>query len=102
MSNQNFDDRLLNILEKEVLKEKWKKKSKIKGIVVNKKVTKKGSFMFTIKTKKSKYGVVVPIHRKEEFELAKNIQEGDIIRAVGDKQISGIIFCDRIEKLSKG
>jgi RNA polymerase-interacting CarD/CdnL/TRCF family regulator len=101
MNNKNFDDRLLKILEKEVLKEKWKKKSKIIGIVISKKTTKKGSFMFTIKTKKSKYDVVVPVHRKEEFGLAKNIEEGDIIKAIGDRQISGLIFCDRIKKLNK-
>lgn len=101
MNNKSFDDRLLKILEKEVLIEKWKKKSKISGIVVSKKVTKKGSFMLKVKAKKSEYFIVVPEHRKEEFELSNSIHEGDVIKAIGDRQLSGIIFCDRIEKLSK-
>lgn len=102
MNNQKFDDRLLKILEKEVLKEKWKKKIKISGVVIKKRTTKKGSFAFTLKTTKSEYDIVIPQHREEEFELAKSINEGDLIKAIGDKQISGIIFCDRIKKLNKG
>ncbi|MBW2977154.1 hypothetical protein KY347_06955 [Candidatus Woesearchaeota archaeon] len=99
MENQGFDDRLLKILEKEVLREKWEKKVKISGKVIRKRTTKKGSFMLKVKTKKSEYNLVVPMHRKSEFELAKNIQEGDMIKAVGDKNI-GIIFCDRLKKLN--
>lgn len=101
MINQNFDDRLLKILEKEVLKEKWKKKAKISGMVMKKRISKKGSFVLTLKTKNSEYDIVVPEHRKEEFEIAKDINEGDMIKVIGDKQISGLIFCDRIKKLSK-
>lgn len=101
MTDQNFDNRLLKLLEKEVLIEKWKKKSKIMGLVISKNKTKKGSFMLKVKTKKSKYDVVVPIHRKEEFDFAKNVKEGDTIKVIGDKQLSGIIFCDRIKKLNK-
>ncbi|MBI2647377.1 hypothetical protein HYW99_02780 [Candidatus Woesearchaeota archaeon] len=101
MLNQNFDDRLLRLLEKEVLREKWKKKLKIAGIVIKKRISKKGSFILTIKTRKSEYDIVVPEHKKDEFELAKCINEGDIIKVIGDKQIGGIIFCDRIERLSK-
>ena len=101
MTNQNFDDRLLRILEQEVLKEKWKKKVRIIGLVISKRISKKGSFVFTVKTKKSEYDIVVPQHRKEEFELANGISEGDVIKAIGDKQASGIIFCDRIKKLNK-
>jgi aspartyl/asparaginyl-tRNA synthetase len=101
MNDSNFDDRLIKILEKEVLKEKWKKKIKISGLVINKRISKKGSFVFTVKTTKSEYEVVVPEHRKEEFDLAKNINENDVVKAIGDKQASGIIFCDRIKKLNK-
>lgn len=101
MTEQNFDDRLIKILEKEVLKEKWKKKIKISGLIINKRVSKKGSFVFTVKTTKSEYEVVVPEHRKEEFDFAKNINENDVIKAVGDRQASGIVFCDRIKKLNK-
>lgn len=99
--NQNFDDRLLRILDKEVLKEKWKKKFRITGTVIGKRVTKKGSFMLIIKTRKSEYGIVVPQYKEAEFELAKNINEDDIIKVIGDKQVSGIIFCNMIEKLNK-
>ena len=101
MNKQKFDDRLIKILEKEVLKEKWKKKLKITGIVLKKRGSKKGSFIFTVKTKKSEYGLVVPEHRKEEFELAKGINEGDTIKAIGDRQVSGIVFCDRIKRLNE-
>lgn len=84
-----------------MLKEKWKKKIKISGLVIKKRITKKGSFALTVKTKKSEYELIVPQHRVEEFELANGISEGDVIKAIGDKQASGIIFCDRIKKLSK-
>lgn len=101
MNEQKFDDRLIKALEREVLKEKWKKKIRLAGIVVKKRVSKKGSFVFTLKTKKSEYEIVVPEHRKEEFELAKNINEGDMIKVIGDRQASGIIFCERVKKISK-
>lgn len=100
--NKKFDDRLIKLLEKEVIKEQWKKKAKLTGAVIKKGMTKKGSFMFTVKTRKSEYKLVVPQHRKEEFEIAGGINEGDTIKAIGDRQISGLIFCDRIRKLSKG
>ena len=99
--NKNFDDRLIKLLEKEVLKEKWKKKIRVTGIVIKKRISKKGSFVLTVKTKKSEYDIVVPEHKKEEFEMAEDVNEGDIVKAIGDKQISGLIFCDRIRKLSK-
>ena len=101
MNEQKFDDRLIKILEKEVLKERWKKKAKIAGVVIKKRASKKGSFVFTVQTKKSEYDIVVPAHRKKEFELAKNINESDTIKTIGEKQAGGIIFCERIEKLSK-
>lgn len=101
MNEQKFDDRLIRILEKEVLKEKWKKKIKVTGIVIKKRVSKKGSIIFTVKTKKSEYDIVVPEHRKEEFEIAASINEGDIIKAIGDRQASGIIFCERVKIMSK-
>lgn len=101
MNEQKFDDRLLKLLEKEVLKEKWKKKARIVGLVIRKRASKKGSFVFTVQTKKSEYDIVVPEHRMQEFEIAANINEGDVIKAIGDRQASGIIFCERIKKLSK-
>ena len=101
MIQQNFDDRLLKLLEKEVLKEQWKKKLKISGTVIKKRTSKKGSFVFTVKTRKSEYDIVVPQYKKNEFESINNINEGDVVKVIGDEQVSGIIFCDRIEKLNK-
>ncbi len=101
MNNQKFDDRLIKILEKEVLKEKWKKKARIAGLVIGKRTSKKGSFVFTVKTQKSEYDIIVPEHRKEEFKTADKINEGDIIKAIGEKQATGIIFCERLKKMSK-
>ena len=75
MNEKKFDDRLIRILEKGVLKEKWKKKLRITGVVTGKRISKKGSFVFTIKTKKSEYDIIVPQHRKDEFELSKEINE---------------------------
>jgi len=95
-----FDDTLLKILEKEVEKEKWKKKARIKGIVVNKRFTKKGSIMLTIRARKLEYDVVVPQHRKEEFEVAQNIREKDFVSIIGEKAIN-VIFCERIKLLNK-
>lgn len=101
MNEQKFDDRLIKILEKEVLKEKWKKKARIAGLVISKRTSKKGSFVFTVKTQKSEYDIIIPEHRKYEFEIATKISEGDIIKAIGDRQASGIVFCERIKKMSK-
>ena len=56
--------------------------------------------MFTVRTSKSEYDVVVPKHRKKEFELAGKINEGDSVKTIGDKNI-GIVFCDRLERLHK-
>jgi len=100
MVHQNFDPTLINILKKEVEREKWINKLRIKGVVIKKRITRKGSFMFTVKTRKSEYDIVVPKFRKKEFEIAESINEGDSIKATGDKSI-GVIFCDRIEKLGK-
>ena len=101
MNNQNFDDRLIKLLEKEVLRERWKKKFRITGTIIKKRTSKKGSFIFTVKTIKSEYDIVVPQHKKDEFESSKHIKEGDTIKAIGDMQAGGIIFCDNIKKLNK-
>ena len=101
MNDKKFDDTLIKTLQKEVLIERWKKKFRISGKVIRKKITKKGSFLFTLKTRKSEYDVVVSQLRKEEFETAKTIDKGDMIKIIGEKQASGIIFCDRIRKLGK-
>jgi DNA polymerase II small subunit/DNA polymerase delta subunit B len=101
MDNKRFDDTLLKIIEKEVVKERWKNKFRIKGEVTNKRTTKKGSFMIAIKTAKSEYDVVIPKYKKIQFELAKNINDGDSISIVGDKKIN-VVFCDRIKILKKG
>jgi len=101
VEERKFDDRLLKILEEEVMKERWKKKIKITGIITKKRLTKKGSFVLTIKTKSSEYDVVVPQYKGDLFNSAKNINEGDSIKVIGDKQTNGIIFCDKIGKFSK-
>ena len=101
MTNPNFDNRLMKILEKEVMKERWKKKLRVIGVVLKKKATRKGSYMINIKTKKSQYDVVIPQYKAEEFQIAKDINEGDIIKIIGDKQVGGIVFCDKIEKITK-
>ena len=101
METKQFDDRLVKFLKKEVLIEKWKKKFRAAGEIIKKRATRKGSMLFTIKTKKAEYDVVVPKHRKEEFELAKDIKEGIRVKIIGEKQASGIIFCDRIAKISR-
>lgn len=100
MNNQKFDDRLIKVLEKEALKERWQKKLRITGEVIRKKITKKGSFMLTIKTRKYEYSVVIPKHRKNEYNMAKNTSEGEFVKVTGEKNID-IIFCDRIQKLNK-
>lgn len=101
MTEQKFDDRLLKILEQEVLKEQWKKKVKVIGIVTKKRISKKESLVFTVKTRNSEHDIVVPQHRKEEFEIAAKINEGDVVKAIGDRQVSGIIFCDRIKRITQ-
>ena len=56
----------------------------------------------TIKiNRKSEYNIVVPQYKKNEFESINNINEGDVVKVIGDEQVSGVIFCDRIEKLNK-
>ncbi len=101
MNDRKFDDTLIKILEKQVIKERWKNKFRMRGKVIDKKITRKGGYMFTVETAKSEYGAIVPKHRKIGFELAKNINVGDLIKVVGDRKID-VIFCDRIQKLDKG
>jgi len=100
MNSPDFNDKLLRILEKEVEKERWKKKLRVAGKVISKKLTKKGSFMFRVKTKRTEYDIVVPRHRKKEFELARDINEGDAVKVTGEKNIN-VVFCDRIENVHK-
>lgn len=95
-----FDDTLLRILEKEVEKEKWSKKARIKGTVINKRFTRKGSIMLTIRAKKYEYDIVVPKHREIEFEVAQHIKEKDFVSIIGEKAIN-VVFCERIELLNK-
>jgi len=101
MKEIKFDDRLLKILEKEVFKEKWKKKIRIIGIVNGKRITKRGSFVLNVKTPKSEYEIVIPQYKKELFNLAEEISAGCLIKITGDRQAGGIIFCDKIEVLKK-
>lgn len=97
---ENFNDTLLKILEKEVEKEKWRMKFRKKGTIINKRLTKKGSIMLTIKSKAEEYDIVVPKHRRKEFETAKNLGKDDCVSVIGDKKI-GVVFCERIKIISK-
>ena len=111
-----FKDRKLSVLEALVsyLKDNFNLRYREIAVLLNrderniwtvynrykKKITRKGSFMLTVRTSKSAYDVVVPKHRKKEFELAGKIIEGDSIKTIGDKNI-GVVFCDRLENLHK-
>ena len=100
MQSQKFDDTLIRILEEEVQKEKFAKKAKIKGKLIQKWLSKKGNIMLAVSTKGNKYEVVVPQYKIKEYKLADSISEGSIIKIIGDERLSGIIYCDLIEMIS--
>ena len=56
--------------------------------------------MITIQSRNREYDIVVPRHRKKEFETAKNLGKDDCVSVMGGKKIC-VVFCERIKIISK-
>ena len=103
MKNQ-IDRTLINTISELARKEKkikeFKNRVRVKGKLIKKGKTKKGSIKLIIQKDDDKYNFVVIKTHKENFALAEQLKVGFFISAVGINKFRAII-CTQLKKLPK-
>ena len=94
-----FDDRLIKFLEEEVAKEKEMKKARYKGIVIDKRLTKKLNILLILKKNEYEIAVLVNKNKREIYEIAEKVKINDVIYIEGEKGID-IVWCDKLEVIT--
>lgn len=96
----NMANALHQVLNQMLKQERWRKKPRIKGILVKISKTKSGSIKLTLK-KKDEYVVYVLKRNKNLHEKALAAKEGDVISAAGRYWL-GKMICEKLDNLGKG
>src|SRR3989338_1998532 len=103
MKNQ-IDRTLINAISELVRKEKkvkeFKRRVRVKGKLIKKGKTKKGSIKLIIQKDDDKYNFVVVKTHKENFALAERLEAGSFVSAVGISKFRAII-CTQLKQLRK-
>jgi len=100
LKNKMFDNTLLKILDKEVVKEKLRKQAKIKGKVKEIRYSKNNNIILIIETLRDEEAVLVNRNRKDMFKLAEKLNANDEVYARGDRGVN-IVFCDELKIINK-
>lgn len=99
-----IDTTLINTLKTLAQKEKkikgFKSRIRIKGKLIKKGKTKKGSIKLIIQKDKDKYNFIVIKTHKKNFALAEKLKEGSFISIVGISRFRAII-CTQLKQLPK-
>ena len=103
MKNQ-IDRTLLNTISELARKEKkakeFKRRVRVKGKLIKKGKTKKGSIKLIIQKDDDKYNFVVVKTHKENFALAEQLKVGSFVSVVGISKFRAII-CTQLKQLHK-
>ena len=103
MKNQ-MDRTLINTISELARKEKkineFKSRIRVKGKIVKKGKTKKGSIKLIVQKADDKYNFVVIKAHKENFALAERLEVGSFVSVVGISKFRAII-CTQLKQLHK-
>ena len=103
MKNQ-IDRTLINRISELARKEKkvkeFKNRVRVKGKIIKKGRTKKGSIKLIIQKADDKYNFVVIKTHKENFALAERLEVGSFVSVVGISKFRAII-CTQLKQLHK-
>jgi dissimilatory sulfite reductase (desulfoviridin) alpha/beta subunit len=103
MKNQ-IDRTLINAISELTSKEKkmreFKSRVRVKGKLIKKGKTKKGSIKLIVQEKDEKYNFVVIKTHKENLALAEQLRVGSFVSAVGISKFRAII-CTQLKQLHK-
>src|SRR3989339_1998108 len=99
-----IDATLINTLKVLAQKEKkikeFKSRVRIKGKIIKKGKTKKGSIKLIVQKADDKYNFVVIKTHKENFALAERLEVGSFVSVAGISKFRGIIFT-QLKQISK-
>lgn len=103
MKNQ-IDRTLINRISELAKKEKkikeFKSRIRVKGKIIKKGKTKKGSIKLIVQKGEDKYNFVVVKTHKENFALAERLEVGSFVSVVGISKFRAII-CTQLKQLHK-
>ncbi len=95
---------LINKVSELACKEKkikeFKRRVRVKGRIIKKGKTKKGSIKLIVHKADDKYNFVVVKAHKENFALAEQLETGNFVSAVGIRKFRAII-CTQLKQLHK-
>lgn len=95
---------LINALSELALKEKkikeFKRRIRVKGKIITKGKTKKGSIKLIIKKGEDKYNFVVVRAHKEKYALAEKLKVGSFVSVVGISRFRAII-CTQLKQIKR-
>lgn len=89
---------LFEVFDELRAEEKWRNKARLKGITIDKKITKNGHLMLTIKKRKYDQTVIVIKQKEKLFNKANNLKIGDQVYIVGERKLD-VVFCDVLKIL---
>jgi len=99
-----MDRTLINTISELARKEKkineFKSRIRVKGKIVKKGKTKKGSIKLIVQKADDKYNFVVIKAHKENFALAERLEVGSFVSVVGISKFRAII-CTQLKQLHK-
>ncbi len=97
-----MDTTLKTILKKMVIQERWRKKPKIKGILIRKSKTKSESLRLTLQLKNKKQKKVYVLKKNINlYRVAEQAKKDDILSVAGRTWL-GKMFCEKIVNHGKG
>ena len=103
MKNQ-IDRTLINTISELARKEKkineFKSRIRVKGKIIKKGKTKKGSIKLIVQKADDKYNFVVIKTHKENYALAEKLEVGSFVSVVGISKFRAII-CTQLKQLHK-
>ncbi len=99
-----IDKTLINTLSKLASQEKkikaFKSRVRVKGKIIKKGKTKKGSIKLIVQKGEDRYNFVVIKTHKENFALAEKLEVGSYVSAVGINKFRAII-CTQLKRIHK-
>ena len=101
---KKIDRTLINTLSKLASKEKkvkeFKSRLRVKGKIIKKGKTKKGSIKLIIQKGEDKYNFVVVKSHKENYAFAEKLKVGSFVSVVGIRKFRAVI-CTQLKQLHK-
>lgn len=91
--------RLLSVLNKMVMQERWRRMAKVQGVLMKRSKTKSGNIKLLLRGKTEK--VLYILQRNGNlFKAAQGLEKGDVISAAARRYL-GKYYCTRLGKVQQ-